>query len=236
VPPDDVAIYPGLRPWAASCVEAATGGSAAVALAFEAFAQARVAGCPISAVAYLNTAARFGAAERAAAALDEWGVRFDAPISAGRAMSVRARAHGDGKALLEAAEYHAAIGALGEALALAELAGAAGARHPADVRAKAEALAAEMRRRLRRPGSAGGNVVALTSREQEVATLAAKGMSDREIADALVVSIRTVESHLAAVYRKLGLTSRRDLRDLRDLRDQRDQRDLRDLLGRPKTS
>lgn len=41
--------------------------------------------------------------------------------------------------------------------------------------------------------------------------MAAQGMTDREIADALVVSVRTVESHLAAVYRKLGIRSRRDL-------------------------
>ena len=44
-----------------------------------------------------------------------------------------------------------------------------------------------------------------------MATLAARGLGDREIADVLVVSVRTVESHLASAYRKLGITTRRDL-------------------------
>ena len=208
-PPDDVAIYPGLWPWAASSVEAATGAPPRWRWHSRRSTQARAVGCPISAVAYLSAAARYGAAERAAAALDSWGHRPDAPLSAARVLGVRAMAHGGRRALLEAAERHAAIGVLGEALRLAELAVVAGGDERAGV--PAEELAAEMRRRLRGDGSAGGNVVALTGREEEVAALAAKGLSDREIADALVVSIRTVESHLAAAYRKLGVTSRRDL-------------------------
>jgi DNA-binding NarL/FixJ family response regulator len=41
-----------------------------------------------------------------------------------------------------------------------------------------------------------------------VAELAAMGHSNREIADRLVLSVRTVESHLASAYRKLGIRSR----------------------------
>lgn len=52
----------------------------------------------------------------------------------------------------------------------------------------------------------------LTARENEVAALAATGLPNREIATRLVVSARTVESHLARVYRKLGVGSRRELR------------------------
>ena len=44
--------------------------------------------------------------------------------------------------------------------------------------------------------------------------LAGRGLSDREIADELVVSIRTVQSHLASAYRKLGINSRTELADL----------------------
>ncbi|MGH9116117.1 MAG: helix-turn-helix domain-containing protein, partial [Acidimicrobiales bacterium] len=52
---------------------------------------------------------------------------------------------------------------------------------------------------------------ALTRREQEVATLAALGDSNQGIADKLSLSVRTVESHLARAYYKLGVTARADL-------------------------
>jgi DNA-binding CsgD family transcriptional regulator len=51
----------------------------------------------------------------------------------------------------------------------------------------------------------------LTEREREVATMAARGMSNREIADRLVVSVRTVEGHLYRVGHKLGLGDRGEL-------------------------
>ena len=45
-----------------------------------------------------------------------------------------------------------------------------------------------------------------------MARLASRGLSDREIADELVLSIRTVQSHLASAYRKLGIASRSELK------------------------
>jgi DNA-binding CsgD family transcriptional regulator/tetratricopeptide (TPR) repeat protein len=48
----------------------------------------------------------------------------------------------------------------------------------------------------------------LTEREREVAALIAQGTSNREIADRLVVSERTVESHVANILFKLGFASR----------------------------
>ncbi|SDT53263.1 LuxR family transcriptional regulator [Jiangella sp. DSM 45060] len=53
--------------------------------------------------------------------------------------------------------------------------------------------------------------VALTRREQEIAPLAAAGISSRDIARRLTISTRTVESHLARIYAKLGITSRAEL-------------------------
>jgi DNA-binding NarL/FixJ family response regulator len=49
---------------------------------------------------------------------------------------------------------------------------------------------------------------ALTEREMEVLELAAKGMTNREIAQALSLSIRTVQAHLTNVFGKLGVGSR----------------------------
>jgi DNA-binding CsgD family transcriptional regulator len=64
---------------------------------------------------------------------------------------------------------------------------------------------------------AAGVAAALTVREREVATLAASGLSNREIAARLVVSVRTVENQLHRVYGKLGITSRRELASLFDI-------------------
>lgn len=48
----------------------------------------------------------------------------------------------------------------------------------------------------------------LTERELEVLKLAAKGMTNREIAQELVLSVRTVQVHLSNVFGKLGVGSR----------------------------
>jgi DNA-binding CsgD family transcriptional regulator len=52
---------------------------------------------------------------------------------------------------------------------------------------------------------------ALTASERQVADLVAGGLANREVAAALFTSVRTVEGHLAAVYRKLGVRSRTEL-------------------------
>ena len=51
----------------------------------------------------------------------------------------------------------------------------------------------------------------LTASERRVAELAARGASNREIAEALFVTPRTVENHLARVYAKLETSSRAEL-------------------------
>ncbi|WP_448639879.1 LuxR C-terminal-related transcriptional regulator [Geodermatophilus sp. URMC 63] len=53
----------------------------------------------------------------------------------------------------------------------------------------------------------------LTAREEEVARLASRGLSNVQIADRLVVSVRTVEAHLSHIYGKLGITGRAELSD-----------------------
>jgi DNA-binding CsgD family transcriptional regulator len=51
----------------------------------------------------------------------------------------------------------------------------------------------------------------LTPSERRVADLAASGHTNREIAEILFLTEKTVESHLTSVYRKLGIRSRGEL-------------------------
>jgi DNA-binding CsgD family transcriptional regulator len=60
------------------------------------------------------------------------------------------------------------------------------------------------------PGRRRGEAT-LTQREREIASLVASGRSAKSIAEMLVISERTVETHVASIYRKLGVTSRGDL-------------------------
>jgi DNA-binding CsgD family transcriptional regulator len=53
--------------------------------------------------------------------------------------------------------------------------------------------------------------LALTPSERRVAQLAASGRTNRDVAAALFISPKTVESNLARIYRKLGINSRAEL-------------------------
>jgi DNA-binding NarL/FixJ family response regulator len=54
-------------------------------------------------------------------------------------------------------------------------------------------------------------VESLTPSERRVAELAASGMTNRQIAQSLFVTVKTVEAHLGATYDKLDIASRRQL-------------------------
>lgn len=56
-------------------------------------------------------------------------------------------------------------------------------------------------------------VESLTPSERRVAEMAAGGMTNRQIAQALFLTVKTIETHLAATYDKLGIRSRRALPD-----------------------
>jgi DNA-binding CsgD family transcriptional regulator len=81
-------------------------------------------------------------------------------------------------------------------------------------RATTELRAASHHRSRGRPGGRRGTGRAsLTAQELEVARLAASGMTNRQIADRLHLSRRTVDSHLYRVFPKLGVTARAALGD-----------------------
>jgi DNA-binding CsgD family transcriptional regulator len=72
----------------------------------------------------------------------------------------------------------------------------------------AQAASAELARVSgRRPAPSGG----LTPSEQRVAELAASGLSNKQVAAQLFVSVYTVQAHLSSVYAKLGVRSRTQL-------------------------
>lgn len=75
------------------------------------------------------------------------------------------------------------------------------------------ALAGRMLEEFRRlnqcePDLAEGEALTLTPREQEVLSLAAEGKSDKEIAEALVLSLHTVKTHMRNILAKLHVSSR----------------------------
>ncbi|HEY6855424.1 MAG TPA: helix-turn-helix transcriptional regulator, partial [Mycobacterium sp.] len=51
----------------------------------------------------------------------------------------------------------------------------------------------------------------ITDREREIAMLVVAGWSNREVADRLFVSVRTVEGHLYRIFAKLGIDDRDQL-------------------------
>jgi DNA-binding CsgD family transcriptional regulator len=58
------------------------------------------------------------------------------------------------------------------------------------------------------------NPLGLTPRQEEVFALLAEGLTNAEIADRLVVSVRTVDHHVSTVLSKLGVSSRRQAADV----------------------
>jgi DNA-binding NarL/FixJ family response regulator len=70
---------------------------------------------------------------------------------------------------------------------------------------------AKARHELDRTGLRGASGDELSPTEQQVAELAAGGSTNKEIAGALFMSVKTVEANLSRVYRKLEVRSRTEL-------------------------
>ena len=153
--------------------------------------------------------------------------RFEAPVAVGIALRTVGLLEGDPDALQESTEVLGASSArLEHAHSLVELGAAlrrannrVDAREPLRAgldlahRCAATALAARATEELAAAGARPRSprrtgVEALSPSEHRVARLAAQGLTNRDIAQALFVTTKTVEVHLSACYRKLAVTSR----------------------------
>jgi DNA-binding NarL/FixJ family response regulator len=201
---DDPALVPWRAGAALALVHLRTRGEA-TAIARELLASAHRAADPWLAATALRTVAIVDATADAPATLDR----------AGRL----ARSSGDVRL---AAQIDTDLAGLLLLLPSADSERAVGLLRSAEEYAAKEALwplHSRVSRLLDRAGERvrplrGDAVTLLTQAEQRVARLAARGLTNRQIAEQLSVTVKGVEWHLSRVYRKLGIRSRSGLADL----------------------
>jgi DNA-binding CsgD family transcriptional regulator len=169
------------------------------------------------AVEVLHAAARLGRPADAVDGLARLAAAVDGPGAAAALAHAQGLAAGDGKLLAAAG---AALEEMGAALVAAEAQrSASNAFRRAGLGASTAAAARRATELLRRCGTVAspglepevGPGEPLTDREREVARLAARGLTSPEIASELFLSVRTVDTHLSRVYRKLMIEGRREL-------------------------
>lgn len=179
----------------------------------------QLADMPIYAAQAQYEAMRLGAPPKAsAAALASLCERTDAPLPQAYAEHAAALAADDGRALLKSSERLEQLGTLHYAVtAAADAAGAFAREGRQDSARRAAARSREIHDR----GQGGQpptiteldpDTIKLSAREREITDMAAQGLTNAEIAARLVLSTRTVESHLFRAMRKLGISDRRELR------------------------
>jgi DNA-binding CsgD family transcriptional regulator len=211
-----VAVFgPQLR-IAESWLAAAEGNvSTAVDFALDAARLARESGQRAIEMLALHDAVRFGdqtSLERLVGVAGATGGRL-ATLIAGHAVALKER---DGAAIYDAAKQFENIGAL---LSAADAAAQAAVAFEGDDDRKRMVEASATANRL--AAACGGirtpalelaaHPLPLTSREREIANLVAAGLSNKDIADRLVVSVRTVEGHLYRACIKLDISDREQL-------------------------
>ena len=162
----------------------------------------------------LYTAVRFGDRSHAAR-LGELAGTLATPLADAMAVHARALGEHDGHLLDEVADRFAGIGAM----ALAADAAAQAAREYARAGKRANELESSARAHwlagqcgLQSPATtAAAQPLPITDREREIAEMVAAGLSNREIADRLCVSVRTVDGHLYRIFAKLDIRKRDQL-------------------------
>jgi DNA-binding NarL/FixJ family response regulator len=189
--------------------------SEATALARQAAQVAASQHQPAVEVFALHTAVCFGD-HRVADRLAWLTTQVDGPRAPAAAAHAAALATDDGAALHAASIQLEEIGALLLAADAAAQAAAAHTRHDRHSSAQAATTRAHRLAQAcedpRTPALAALTTpLPLTHREREIVTLAAAGLSNRQIAQRLVVSVRTIENHLYRACAKLGTSDRAEL-------------------------
>lgn len=193
--------------------------SSAQDLALRAAAEARAAGQLVNEAIALHDVVRLGRRGGLAERLGAIAGRVDGDLVPLLARHAAAVAAGRGDDLDAVA---AGFERLGSPLLAAEASAAAAAAHRAAGRPGSALAAAGRSRQLAgRCGEVATPALAradadhgLTPREEEVAALAARGLTSPEIAARLVISVRTVDNHLSRAYAKLGITGRHHLPEI----------------------
>jgi DNA-binding NarL/FixJ family response regulator len=184
--------------------------------------RAQDAGVLIVAAEAWHDLARLGEPRDAVEPMGQLAASIEGPLVTAWNEHVTALAANDAAALDQATTHLEAVGLL---LHAAEAAAEAAVTHDRAGRRGSALTSVAHARRLRAqcPGAAATRIEAgvplheLTEREREIAELAARGQSNREIAAQLFLSIRTVNNHLNHVYTKLGFSDREHLATALDL-------------------
>jgi DNA-binding CsgD family transcriptional regulator len=192
--------------------------SEAVAGAQQAGRVARDRGQPTHELACIQAAAQWGDASQAARARElarELGGALSLPLADAVALHTESLRTGDGEGLLAASAKYRAIGdraTAADAAAQASVAFDEGQHHRRGLYAAAVAreLADECGG-LCTPALRTPSGLKLSGRQRDVIELVVAGRSNREIAEKLVMSVRTVEGHVYRACQRVGAQSREEL-------------------------
>ena len=182
-------------------------------------AVARERGQPTHELACLQAAAQWDAGDRIAAVAArarELAGELDLPLARAVAAHADSLNRGDGEALLDVVEEYrrggdrctAADAAAQAAVLLTAAQARSRGRYAASIAAQ---LAAECGGLCTPATRSPVSPTPLTGRQREVAELAAVGLSNKEIADRLYTSVRTVEGHVLHACQRVGASSREEL-------------------------
>ena len=212
----DACMFDPYRSLAEAWVCAAEGAiSQAISIMRDAAERETRLGRPAWEVVLLQTATQFGD-HTTAARLAELADQVQGPRAPAAAAHAAALAAGSGDALVEASHQYeefgdrlAAADAAAQAVAAYQHAGLRGAAMTAS--ATTDRLAAECQGAQTPALRAVTAPQPFTARQREIISLAAQGLSNKQIADRLTMSIRSVEGHLFRASQRVGANNREQL-------------------------